>query len=298
MTGSCNARVAPGRAAVGRHFDSSDFSVSRPRKAGDLVESRRAEPLSARRKGDDRFRLHDEIELARHAVRHELGVFRRFLACLERLGAELEPPKPFDVRIAFVARQQQTERIALLRPQPLAVLRIGEQRVVERLFDRDAARHRRCVGAFGQHPLRLRLDAGFRQHGRQRNAGPLAAAEQSMRVLDRQFGFGRAPVLGVAGTFEKVDARHRRKAGQILHGEDDRPLDHAVDNEPVFKRVDRRNPGMVALVMQPVRGNDSAKVLKRGQAERRQPRRRRRQALAITTHDIGFELGRSPIRLA
>ena len=237
------------------------------------MKSRRPKPLSAGRKGDDRFRLHDEIELARHAVRHEHGVFRGLLACLEWLGPKFEAPKPFDVGVAFVARQQQTERIALLGPQPLAVLRIGEQRVVERLFDRDAARHRGCVGAFGQHPFRLGLDAGFRENGRQGNSGPFAATEQAVRVLRRQFGFRRAPVLGVAGTFEEVDPRHGWKSRQIVHGEDERPLDQSMHHQPVLRRIDRRNPGMVALIMQAVRGDDSVQVLERRQAERRQPRR-------------------------
>ena len=37
---------------------------------------------------------------------------------------------------------------------------------------------------------------------------------------------------------------------RFLHGEDERPLDQAVDHQPVLGRVDRRNPGMVALVVQ------------------------------------------------
>ena len=204
------------------------------------------------------------------AVRHEHAVFRGLLARLERLRPKFEPPKPFDVGVALVSGQQQAERIALLGPQPLAVLRIGEQRVVERLFDRNAARHRRCVGAFGQHPFRLRLDARFREHGRQGNSGPFAATEQAVGVLRRQFGLWRAPVLGVAGTFEEVNPRHGWKSRHVLHGEDERPLDQSMHHQPVLGRIDRRNPAMVALIMQAVRGDDSVQVLKRRQAERRQ----------------------------
>ena len=119
-----------------------------------------------------------------------------------------------------------------------------------------------------------------------------------MRVLGRQFGLRRAPVLGVAGTFEEVNPRHGWKSRHVLHGEDERPLDQSMHHQPVLGRIDRRNPRMVALIMQAVRGDDSVQVLERRQAERRQARRRLGQALAIAAHDIGFELGRPPIRLA
>ena len=52
---------------------------------------------------------------------------------------------------------------------------------------------------------------------------------------------------------------------------------------------------MVALVVKPIGGDDSGKILKRRQAERRQPGRRLRQAMTIATHDIGFETGGPPI---
>ena len=119
-----------------------------------------------------------------------------------------------------------------------------------------------------------------------------------MSVLGGQFRFGRSPVLSVAGTFEKVDTRYRGKSRQLVHGEDERPLDEPMHDEPVLGRIDRRNPCMVALVMQAVRRDDAVEILKRRQAERRQARRRRRQPVAIAAHDIGFELGRPPVRVA
>ena len=111
-------------------------------------------------------------------------------------------------------------------------------------------------------------------------------------------GLRRAPVLCVAGTFEEVDPRHGWKSRQIVHGENERPVDQSMHHQPVLRRIDRRNPRMVALIMQAVRGDDSVQVLERRQAERRQPASRFGRAVAITAHDVGFELGRPPIRLA
>ena len=119
-----------------------------------------------------------------------------------------------------------------------------------------------------------------------------------MRVLGRELGLRRAPVLGVAGTFEEVNPRHGWKSRHVLHGENERPFDQSMHHQPVLGRIDRRNPRMVALIMQAIRGDDSVQILERREAERRQARRRLGQALAIAAHDIGFELGRPPIGLA
>ena len=116
-----------------------------------------------------------------------------------------------------------------------------------------------------------------------------------MGVLDRQLRIRRAPVLGVAGTFEKMDARDRRKSRDLLHREDQRLLHQPMHDQPVLERVDRRRPGMVALIVKPVGGDDAGKILERREAERRQPRRRLRQAMTISAHDIGFEAGGAPI---
>src|SRR5579862_2816930 len=55
-------RVPPACAAVQRDFHVSDSAGAGPGVARDLIEARRTELLSAGRRGDDRLRLHDEIE--------------------------------------------------------------------------------------------------------------------------------------------------------------------------------------------------------------------------------------------
>ena len=98
------------------------------------------------------FASMSKAELARLPVRHQVRVFRGLLACHERLVAELEPPQPLDMRIALPARQDQAQRITLLRPNRFAVLSIGQDRVLEHLLKRNAARHHRSIGTFGKHP--------------------------------------------------------------------------------------------------------------------------------------------------
>jgi len=94
---------------------------------------------------------------------------------MPRLVAELDPPQPLDVDVAFPARHHQPQRIALFGPQRLAVLRVDHEAIVETFVERQAAVHVRAVGAFDHRPLRLLLDADLFQQRRQPDAGPFGA---------------------------------------------------------------------------------------------------------------------------
>ena len=66
---------------------------------------------------------------------------------------QLEPAQPFDVHVAFEARQQQPHRVAVRRAHPLAVLVEADECVVHRLRERNAAAHGGGIGALGDHPF-------------------------------------------------------------------------------------------------------------------------------------------------
>lgn len=215
--------------------------------------------------GDHGFHLHDEVELLGGPVGQQAGVLRRFLARLKRLVAELQAVQPFHVHVALVARQEQAQRIAVLRPQALAVLRIGQDGIVQRLLDRHRAGHRGGIGPLRQHPRGAGLHPGFGQDIRHPHAGPLRAAHLAVGVLH---GPVRLDLLGlvqrgVTRAFQEVQPGHGGEAGQVVHAEAERALDHAVHQQPVAGRIDRRGAGVAADVVQAVRRNDANQVLQR-----------------------------------
>ena len=235
--------------------------MAAPGETRDLVKALRRQLLTAGRPCDDRFGFHVEGELARRAVGHRIGVFRGLLARIGRLGRDLEPAQPLHVHVALETGQQQAQRITLLRTQPLTVLAVDQHGVVETFFDRDRARQRGGIGAFGDDPLGARLQACFIQHGLQRHAGPFRAAHQTDEV-----GGGLAIGLGVdrvAGALDEVDSRLRGKAADVLHREHQRTIDHAVQHQPVLGRIDGRHAAVVAFVEQAVRRDDAVELLQR-----------------------------------
>src|SRR3954463_11115284 len=154
-------RLAPGLAAVGRDVDRADLAGARPGEPGDLVEARTLELHAARRIGDHRLGFHHHAELAPLAVRHRVGVARRLAAEVPGRFAELDAPQPLHADVAFPARQQRAHRVAVLRPQRLAVHRVDDERVVEHFLHRHRARVRGGVGALEERPPGFRIDARF-----------------------------------------------------------------------------------------------------------------------------------------
>ena len=63
-----------------------------------------------------------------------------------------------------------------------------------------------------------------------------------MRILNSGAGISGEPALGVSGAFQKMHARLRRKAYELIHGKDKRPLDQTVDDEPMLFWINLGTP--------------------------------------------------------
>src|SRR5437763_758355 len=106
--------------AIGADVDRLDLAVARPREALDFLDPR-FDAHAAGRPRDHRLALHDEAELAPLAVRHRIGVARGFATGIPCLIADLDAAQPLHADVAFPARNEKAQRIALLRAQHLAV---------------------------------------------------------------------------------------------------------------------------------------------------------------------------------
>src|SRR4029079_12708788 len=71
----------------------------------------------------------------------------------------------------------------------------------------------------------------------------------------------------VGGTFDEMDPRRRWKANDVLHGEDQRTFDEAMDHQPVLVRIDVGPPGMMAFEKQAMWRDDAVQVLQRREAD-------------------------------
>src|SRR5205085_8717452 len=174
------ARALPADAAIHGDVDAFDLAVAGPGQSPDFIEAGPIERLFRAGKGDDGFGVDQPGEAARSAVRHQVGIFRGFLARMPWLVAELDPAQPFDVDVAFPARHHQPQRIALFGAQRLAVLRIDHETIVETFVERQAAVHMRAVGALDHRPFRFLLDADLFQQRRQPDAGPFGAPDHAV----------------------------------------------------------------------------------------------------------------------
>ncbi len=162
-----------------------DLAAAGPRQTADFIKSRPRKRLLGTGKRDDGFGVDRPGEAAGFPIRHQISVFRRLLARIPGLVADLDAAQPLDADIAFPARHHQAQRIALLGAQRLAVLRIDHEAVVETFFQRQAAVHVRAVGALDQHPLRVFLEPDLLQQRRQLHPGPFRAADHAVRELQR-----------------------------------------------------------------------------------------------------------------
>ena len=197
--------------------------------------------------------------------------FDGFLARHERLIGELDAAEPLHAGVAFDAGEEQPHGIALLGTQRLAVLSVGDHRVIPRLGDRNAARHHRGVHAFGEKPRRLGRRAGFAQQRRERHADPFARARQAVDLLRREIGlvaFAPIDAAAVARAFHRANHRLAGEAAQIVEREDQRPIDHAVNQQRVLLRIDRRHAAVMALEVEIGRRDDAVEILERRQARR------------------------------
>src|SRR6266536_2219489 len=172
---------SPALAAVCGDYYLRYPSVARIRDTRDFVEARPSQGETRRRMRDEGLHLLQEIEPERFAVRQDLRVGAGLVIAHGRLLDELQAPQELDVHVPFVARQQETHRIAVARHQALAVLVERDHGVVERLFHRDAAAQGERVRAFGDDPLRLRVDAGLVEQSGELDAGPFGAGHEAVQ---------------------------------------------------------------------------------------------------------------------
>ena len=99
------------------------------------------------------------------------------------------------------------------------------------------------VGAFRDDPGRALLHAGFFEQQRKQHSGPLAATCEPVRILSGGIRRNRG---GPAGTgrgavpvaLDEMKSRYGRQAFQIVHRENQRAVDHAVDQQTMFLRID------------------------------------------------------------
>ena len=127
----------------------------------------------------------------------------------------------------------------------------------------------RAIGALDHRPFCLFLDADFFQQRRQSYAGPFGATDHAVAELQRVHLRG-APVHAAIGrAFDEMDARYRWKAKDVLHGEQQRPLDEPVNHQLVLRRIDVGPARMVALEEQSIGRDDAVQFLQRRKAHRR-----------------------------
>ena len=119
---------------------------------------------------------------------------------------------------------------------------------------------REAVGRWARVPLRVRKQRC------ERNAGPLAAADQTVATLDVGAGPGGPFARAVATTLQHQRASDRRQPLDLRHGQRERSIDHAVNDQSMLRRIDRLDARMVPFAVQR-RGRDrSHGRLKRSEA--------------------------------
>ena len=139
---------------------------------------------------------------------------------------------------------------------------------------------------------RLRREARLVEQCRERHARPLAARQQAVRLLHVPRHRAAPVARGVPGALEEIDARHGRKADEIVHREDERPLHQPVQHQPVLRRIDVGHPAVLALEGHAGRSDDAVQVLER--RERHALGRHDRRSLELD--DVLLELGGQAVR--
>src|SRR5262249_33623543 len=147
--------------------------------------------------------------------------------------------QPLDADIALPARHDEAQGVAVLRAHCLTVLTIGDQHVVHHLRHGQTALVASSVGALGDDPGRTLLHTSLAQRKPEWHAGPLTAARQAVRTPNAlpppwQGGarWRRTPLRPrVARTLEEENARDGGQAPDLLHSQDCRTIDHAMDEE-------------------------------------------------------------------
>ena len=123
-----------------------------------------------------------------------------------------------------------------------------------------------AIGTFSQNETRLLfvIAAVIQQCG-QWYTREFAAGQHAVRVLHRRHR-GMSPFhCGVGTALQKVNARHRGESHQIIHREDHRRLDQAMDHQPMRIGCNIVPALMVSFKMQAIRRDDAKQRLQRGE---------------------------------
>ena len=84
------------------------------------------------------------------------------------------------------------------------------------------------------------------------------------------FHLGSTPFhTSVGRTFEEANHAGCGKAHQIIHGENERTFNQAVDHQSVLVWINLRQPGMVALKYNRTGRNDARNISQRGKTDGR-----------------------------
>ena len=293
--------AAPIASAIDRDIDLFHLAAARPSQTADTEETLVEQNLPARWRRHHALAFLDARILAVQPAGHQVNIMERLVLAAIRLIADLDAAQVLDPADALHTRHDQAQRVAVFGTQHFAVLAIGHKNLAA--FDqlhRHRACHRRAISALGEdEAAALVVDPGHVKQDFQGHARELAAAQHAMRVLARRHGHIAPFHPGIGAAFDEVEAADRRQAHQLVHGEDQRLLQHlvvrAIDHQAMFGRVDVPPTLMMALEMQAA-GRDDAEQRLQG-CERNRRLGRLRQPGARAALDIGLEAGRFAIAI-
>src|SRR5436309_8964038 len=139
----------------------------------------------------------------------------------------------------------------MLRTYRLAILGVGYDNVVHGLRQRKGVSKLTLVRPFRNQPTRPFLHAGLVQQHGERHPGPFTATRHPVYVLDRQ------PHLRIVRTVEhrrtismtlyEINPGYQWQALELLQGETQRTIDHAMDRKAVSMGIDVGQMGWVSL---------------------------------------------------
>src|SRR5580658_3370641 len=198
--------------------------------------------LASSRSRNHGLGLHHKCELPGSSIGHEVRVVCRFVGAHVRLIDNLHAAEPLYVHVPLPTGNDEPYGISLLGAQRFAVLAVGDQHVVKRFLKRDAARHPARVCSLGNHPTSARFQAHLIEQGSEWHTSPFTATQKAMASLRIAGGAGYLLPATITSAFEEVNSRNRGQAMKVLHRENQRSFNQAVNHYLVILRIDFRYP--------------------------------------------------------
>ena len=181
----------------------------------------------------------------------------------------LDAPQPLGVEDAFEAGHHQPHREPLLRPHRLAIHAVGDDAVFHRLGHRHARGALHFLRPFRDEPGCPAFQAALLEQRRQEHAGPFGTARHPVRLLHGR----RSPRRSIARALDEMDAGDRGEPLQVLHGEGQRTVHHAVNHQAVLAGIDVRKKRSAGCphVVERGRCDHPDRILQRGRHVKREP---------------------------